>query len=188
MTKIGGNYPYQIAVSGAAKGTTVAHAWKLAEAAGRRIAETRNTLLTGATEGLPDFAAKGAKEAGGMSIGFSPATTRWAHVKSYRMPTKYYDSIVCTGFGYTGRDLLLARSADAMVIIGGRIGTLHEFAVAFEERTPIGIVTGSGGISDTIKDVLKAAKRSRQTVLYDEDPVRLVDRLIVLLGKRIDQT
>jgi uncharacterized protein (TIGR00725 family) len=163
-----GDHPYQICVSGAAKGNTVTHAFALAEATGRRIAETGNTLLSGATNGLPNYAAKGAKEAGGMSIGFSPATTRREHVKSYRLPTKYYDSIVCTGFDYTGRDLLLVRSADAVVIIGGRIGTLQEFAVAFEEKTPIGVVVGSGGTTDVIKLALKAAKRNRRTVLYDK--------------------
>jgi uncharacterized protein (TIGR00725 family) len=183
MTK-NGNHPYQICVSGAAKGSTVSTAHKLAEAAGRRVAETKHTLLTGATNGLPDYAAMGAKAAGGISIGFSPATTRREHVRTYRLPTKYYDSIVCTGFDYTGRDLLLVRSADAVVMIGGRIGTLQEFAVAFEEKTPIGIVTGSGGVSDAIKEVLKAARRTRHTVIYDDDPARLVDRLIKLLDQR----
>ncbi len=179
-----GEHPYQLCVSGAAKGTTVAHAFELAEAAGRRVAETGNVLITGATIGLPNFAAKGAKAAGGVSIGFSPATTRREHVKSYRLPTKYYDSVVCTGFGYTGRDLLLVRSADAVITIGGRIGTLQEFAAAFEEKTPIGIIAGSGGITDAIKEVLKAARRNRHTVIFDADPVRVVDRLIKILNAR----
>jgi uncharacterized protein (TIGR00725 family) len=176
--------PYQICVSGAAKGTTVTHAHKLAEAAGRRIAERGHITLTGATTGLPDYAAGAARKAGGISIGFSPATTRREHINSYRLPTKNYDSIVCTGFDYTGRDLLLVRSADAVITIGGRIGTLQEFAVAFEEKTPIGIVTGSGGITETIKDVLKAAKRHRHSVLFSDDPAWLVDELIKLIDKR----
>jgi uncharacterized protein (TIGR00725 family) len=178
-----GKHPYQICVSGAAGGTTVAHAFQLAEAAGRRVAEREQTLLTGATTGLPNYAAKGAKAAGGMSIGFSPATTRREHVKSYRLPTEYYDSVLCTGFGYMGRDLLLVRSADAVVTVGGRIGTLQEFATAFKEKTPIGIVTDSGGITTAIKTVLKAARENRRTVIYDDDPARLVDRLIDILDE-----
>lgn len=186
MTKIAkhASYPYQICVSGAAKGTTVEHAHHLAERAGKRIAERGHVTLTGSTTGLPDYAAAGAKKAGGVSIGFSPASSRRDHVKSYRLPTKNYDSILCTGFDYTGRDLLLIRSADAVVTIGGRIGTLQEFAVAFEEKTPIGIVVGSGGISDSIKVVLKAAKRNRHTVLFDSDPEKLVDDLVKILDKR----
>jgi uncharacterized protein (TIGR00725 family) len=179
--------PYQICVSGAAKGTTVAHAYKLAEVAGRRVAERGHILITGATTGLPDYAAAGARGAGGMSIGFSPATGRREHIKTYHLPTKNYDGILFTGFGYTGRDLLLVRSADAVITIGGRIGTLQEFAVAFEEKTPIGIVTGSGGITDAIREVLKAAKRNRHTVLFDNDPAKLVDRLITILDKKYSE-
>lgn len=177
-------YPYQLCVSGSAKGSTVQYAHKLASAAGARIAQRGHVLLTGATSGLPDYAAAGAKANGGVSIGFSPAVTRAHHIKTYRLPVKNYDSIICTGFDYTGRDLLLVRSSDAVITIGGRIGTLQEFAVAFEEKTPIGIVTGSGGITDVIQMVLRAAKRSRNTVLYDDDPARLVDRLIEILDEK----
>jgi len=180
-------YPYQICISGAARGTTVKHAHELAERAGRRIAERGHITLTGATSGLPDYGALGAKKAGGVSIGFSPASNRRDHIKSYKLPTKNYDSILCTGFDYTGRDLLLIRSADAVVMVGGRIGTLQEFAVAFEEKTPIGIVTGSGGTSDAIKEVLKAAKRNRHTVLFDDDPAKLVDDLIKILDKKYEE-
>jgi uncharacterized protein (TIGR00725 family) len=133
---------------------------------------------------LPDYAAKGAKAAGGVSIGFSPAVSRREHTNSYRLPTANYDSILYTGFDYTGRDLLLVRSADAVITIGGRIGTLQEFAVAFEEKTPIGIVTGSGGIADAIRPILKAAKRNRHTVIFDDDPVRLVNAIVKVLDER----
>jgi uncharacterized protein (TIGR00725 family) len=107
-----------------------------------------------------------------------------SHINTYRLPVKYYDGILFTGFEYTGRDLLLVRSADAVVTIGGRIGTLQEFAVAFEEKTPIGIVVDSGGITDVIKEVLRAAKRYRHTVLFDDDPARLVDSLIDILDNK----
>lgn len=187
MTALNDIKPYQICVSGAAKGANVQVVHKLAEAAGRRVAETGHVLITGATTGLPDYAAAAARKAGGMSIGFSPAANRRAHIKSYRLPVKNYDGLLFTGFDYTGRDLLLVRSADAVVTVGGRIGTLQEFAVAFEEKTPIGIVTGSGGITDAIKEVLRAAQRSRHTVIYDDDPARLVDRLLVILDKKFSQ-
>lgn len=178
-------YPYQICVSGAAKGASVKLAHAAATEVGARIAELGHVLITGATSGLPDYAAAAAvKKAGGVSIGFSPAASRREHVKVYRLPVENFDSILCTGFGYTGRDLLLVRSADAVVTIGGRIGTLQEFAVAFEEKTPVGILMGSGGITDAIKDVLKAAKRNRHTVIFDDNPTRLVDRLIEILDNK----
>jgi uncharacterized protein (TIGR00725 family) len=178
------NGPYQICVSGAAKGTTVEHAHELAEAAGKRVAERGHVLITGATSGLPNYAAGAAKKAGGVSIGFSPATSRREHMNTYRLPVTNYDGVLYTGFGYTGRDLLLVRSADAVITIGGRIGTLQEFAVAFEDKTPVGIVVGSGGITDAIKDILRAAKRHRHTVLFDADPAALVDQLVTILDQK----
>lgn len=48
-----------------------------------------------------------------------------------------------TGFGYMGRDVLLVRSSDALIMVGGRLGTLNELMVALEEKTPVGILTGS---------------------------------------------
>ncbi|HVE81048.1 MAG TPA: hypothetical protein VNA68_02865 [Candidatus Dormibacteraeota bacterium] len=174
-------YPYQICVSGAARGSSVKKSYLLAERAGVCVAKRGHVLLTGATTGLPDFAAMGAKKAGGVSIGFSPAISRREHINTYKLPYKSYDSIVCTGFGYTGRDLLLVRASDALVTIGGRIGTMQEFSIAFEEKTPIGVIIGSGGISDAIAEVLKAARRRRHTVLFDDNPEALIDRLIEIL-------
>src|SRR3989344_2416309 len=73
----------------------------------------------------------GVKEAGGFSIGFSPAASEREHVEVYKLPLDYMDLIVYTGFGYPGRDLLLTRSADAVICGCGRIGTIHEFVIAF---------------------------------------------------------
>ena len=73
---------------------------------------TRRELL--AMLGAAALPAKGAKEAGGIVIGLSPAVSKAAHVKSYRLPLDYHDLIVYTGFDYAGRNLLLTRSADAI--------------------------------------------------------------------------
>jgi uncharacterized protein (TIGR00725 family) len=141
-------------------------------------------VITGATRGLPYYAAKAAKEEGGKditSIGFSPAASRLAHVKKYRLPLDAFDTILFTGFEYTGRNLLLVRSSDAMVMVGGRIGTLNELTIAIEERKPIGVLLGSGGMTEEVEYVLKAAKRARTGIIFDHDPVVLVNRLIDLI-------
>src|SRR5262245_45707890 len=128
---------YQICVSGAAKGQTVEQGKKLAHEVGAAIARAGHSLMTGATTGLPDEAAQGYKKAGGhMSLGLSPASTKVEHVMKYRLPTASYDCILYTGLHYGGRDALLINSADAVVSIGGRLGTLHEFTIAAETRTP----------------------------------------------------
>ena len=132
---------------------------------------------------MPYFAAKGAKEAGGISIGISPAASLSAHVKSYRLPTDQFDFIIYTGFDYAGRNLLLTRSADAVIVICGRIGTLNEFTIAFEDNKPIGVLEGTGGFADEIKHIIDLGHRGKGKIVYDSDPKRLVEKLTVLIDK-----
>ncbi len=175
---------YQICVSGAAKGDSVELGRRLSEAAGREIAARGHITLTGATTGLPYHAAKAAVVAGGVSMGFSPAASRLAHVKKYRLPLDAYDCVLYTGFEYTGRNLLLIRSCDAVIMIGGRIGTLNELTIAIEERKPIGILLGSGGMTAEVEHVLKVAKRTRTGIVFGHDPAKLVDELLTIVKQK----
>jgi uncharacterized protein (TIGR00725 family) len=175
---------YQICVSGAARGDSVEIGKNLSVEVGREIVRRGHLVVTGATRGLPYYAAWGAKQEGGdnvTSIGFSPAASRLAHVKKYQLPLDVFDTVVFTGFEYTGRNLLLVRSCDAVVMIGGRIGTLNELTIAIEERKPIGILLGSGGMTEEVEHVLKAAKRARTGIIFSRDPLDLVDQLIDLV-------
>lgn len=170
---------YKICVSGAAVGDCVnEETIEKAQAVGKAIARSGSVLLTGATTGIPFHAARGAKKLDGISIGFSPAATYQDHIKRYQLPTRYMDLIVYTGFGYAGRNLILTRSADAIIVICGRIGTLNEFTVAFEDKKTLGVLTGSGGIADEIKDITKIAHKHECRVLYESDPNKLVRGLI----------
>ena len=84
-------------------------------------------------------------------------------MKRYQLPVNYLDLIVYTGFGYSGRNLILTRSADAVIIICGRIGTLNEFTVAFEDRKPIGVLEESGGMADEIEDIIVKTGKASST-------------------------
>ena len=173
---------YQICVSGAAKGKSVQQGKELAHQAGKAIAKGGHVLMTGATSGLPDHAAHAARKAGGRSVGLSPASSKVEHVRKYRLPTGCYDTILYTGLRYIGRDALLVSSSDAVVSIGGRIGTLHEFTIAMELGKPIGFLQGAGGISTEIKDILVAAgKENASNVFFDDDAARLVKKLTDVL-------
>lgn len=174
---------YQICVSGAAKGRSVEEGRALAEAVGRSIAKAGHSLMTGATIGLPNYAAEAYKAAGGkMSVGISPATSRIEHVMKYRLPTKSYDTIIFTGLHYVGRDNLLIVSSDAVISIGGRLGTLHEFTIAMETDTPIGFLEGAGGISTEISDILHAAGERRSgNVVFSDNAEDLLEKLTRLL-------
>lgn len=150
---------------------------------GKEIAKKNGVLLTGATTGVPLWAAIGIKEAKGFSIGLSPAATEIEHVKKYHLPTEEFDMIIYTGFGYSGRNLLLTRSSDAVIIVCGRMGTLNEFTIAFEDNKPIGVLTNTGGMADEIQSIVEKAHRGQGKIIYESDPKKLIEKLIGLIDK-----
>lgn len=173
---------YSICVSGAASGGTVKASALYAEEIGAAIAKKGHILTTGATIGLPYYAARGAKQAGGVSIGFSPASSLREHLHKYRLPHQYFDFINFTGLNYVGRDQYLVQSSDAVITIGGRFGSLHEFVTALEAGKPCGVLTGSGGTADIIPQLMEMLEPPhRSLVVYDEDPERLVNLITDIL-------
>lgn len=176
---------YSICVSGAASGKSVRDSAKLATELGRAIAREDHVLTTGATVGLPYYAAIGAKEEGGMSIGFSPASSLREHLRKYRLPRDAFDFINFTGMNYVGRDLYLVQSSDAVITVGGRFGSLHEFTTALEAHKPCGVLLGSGGTADLIPELMKTLEPPEgDLVIFDDDPVRLVSKIVAILDEK----
>ena len=175
---------FKICVSGAAEtGHCGPEALERTKELGKQIAEHKAVLVTGATTGAPFWAAIGAKDAGGFVIGVSPAANEKEHIEKYELPLDYHDLIIYTGFGYSGRNLLLTRSADAVILTCGRIGTLNEFTDAFEDQKPIGVLEGSGGVADEIRDIVENAHRGPGKIVYDSDPKALVEKVLELVRK-----
>lgn len=174
---------YKICVSGAAEtGHCAPDALEKAKKLGREIARHGAVLNTGATTGFPLWAAIGAKEEGGISIGFSPAETEREHVEEYKLPVDNFDVVVYTGFGYSGRNLMLTRASDGIIIGCGRIGTLNEFTIGFEDGKPLGVLIRTGGTADMIEEIIKQSHRSGN-IVYDADPKALVEKMIDLIKK-----
>lgn len=179
-----GNEKYEIVVSGAAEFDHCCKNIKeIAKEVGREIARQKCNLVTGATTGVPYFAALGCKEIGGFSIGFSPAVSESAHVKTYKLPLDPFDVIIYTGADYAGRNVIMTKSADGVIIICGRMGTLHEFATAFEIQKPIGVLEGTGGTADKIKIITTGPYRGVKKIIYEKNPQKLIEKLIQLIKK-----
>ncbi len=174
----------KICVSGAAETEHCGKdALEKAKELGREVARHNCVLVSGATTGFPLWAAMGAKEEGGISIGISPASGEKEHVEEYKLPLEYLDLIIYTGTGYSGRNLLLTRSADAVIVGCGRMGTLNEFTIAFEDDKPIGILKGEWETDELIEKIIKESHRGSGKVIFDSEPKRLVEKLIELINE-----
>jgi uncharacterized protein (TIGR00725 family) len=172
----------KICVSGAAHtdeyGLT---ALDVAKQLGEEIANHGGIVTTGTTTGFPLWAAMGARDAGATVIAFSPAASEKEHRDVFKLPTDHFDLTIYTGFGYAGADLLLTRASDAVIFGCGRLGTVHEFVVAFHEDKPIGVLEGDWDTDELLKEILKKSKRKHDQVIFDTDPRRLVDRLVKII-------
>ena len=167
-----------VGVMGSAGGTLSVVSCTKARALGRAVAKRGYTLITGACPGLPQEAVVGAKEEGGFVVGISPALNLQEHVSRYRSPTKGYDAIIYTGSGLMGREIENIRSCDVVIFAGGRSGTLGEFAIAYDEGKVIGLLRGTGGITDHIETIVKMVnKKTAAIICQNTDPDALLDEL-----------
>ncbi|MBI2181412.1 MAG: LOG family protein [Deltaproteobacteria bacterium] len=151
---------------------------------GAALARHDCILITGATTGLPDLVARAFRKHGGFALGISPAENRADHLGRYGLPEEGADVIIYTGFGYKGRNVVNIRSADIVIIFGGATGTLNEFTIAYDEGKIIGVLQGSGGVADHIKEIIGFCKKpTRGTLVFEKDPDRLVQKCLVALNR-----
>ncbi|UCD70469.1 MAG: TIGR00725 family protein [Syntrophobacterales bacterium] len=122
----------QIGVIGASRCN--AEIEQLASAVGREIGSRGAVLICGGLGGVMEFAAKGAKEAGGFTIGILPGTSK-------EEANGYIDIPIVTGLGHA-RNVIIAHSSDSIIAISGEHGTLSEIAIGLKlKKTVIGLNT-----------------------------------------------
>ncbi len=169
----------KIGVMGSAGGEMAADLLEKCKELGRAIAEHDCAIVTGGCPGLPHAAVMGCKERGGLTVGVSPALSIDEHVNRYGSPIDHIDIMIYTGAGLMGREVVGVRTCDIVIIVGGRSGTLGEFAIAYDEGRPIGVLTGSGGIADHMDCFLPVIKKETGSrITYDDNPRRLVERCV----------
>ncbi len=143
-------------------GSAVRETLSRAEETGRLIACCGFLLVCGGLGGVMEAAAKGAKGAGGTTVGILPQADR-------QNANPYIDIPIATGFG-EGRNVIIVRTADLIIAVGGEYGTLSEIAFALKMGKPvIGLGTWE------IPGVTKAAT-----------PMEAVEMARVLLSEMID--
>ncbi len=177
----------KIAVFGSAMSATSENE-KLAGKIGEAIAKNDGIVLTGGCGGLPHAAAKAAHHIGTKTVGYSPARDLKEH-EEFGMPLDGYSEFkfIPSDFKFAGnklvsfkyRNVLTCTECDAGIIIGGRIGTLNEFTNLYDMGKVIGVLEGTGGTADLIRQIVGKVNKSSESVLfYESDPEKLVKKVI----------
>jgi uncharacterized protein (TIGR00725 family) len=135
-----------------------------AETVGRLLAEGGATVVTGGLGEVMAAAARGAKAAGGTTIGILPGETRTG-------ANEWLDHVVVTGIGH-GRNLAVVATGDAVVAVGGRYGTLAEIGFALTLGRPVVVLEPGWQVEGTLQAetpaeavelALSAARHTRET-------------------------
>ena len=147
--------PLYVSVSGS--GDASPEVIALAEEVGARLAGANAVVVCGGLGGVMEAVCRGAKSAGGTTVGILPGTAR-----SDANP--FVDVAIPTGLGES-RNALVARASDALIAIGGEFGTLSEIALALKIGTPvIGLGTWELGRRNEVADAIKTAATPAEAV------------------------
>ena len=146
---------------------------------GLAVAANDVILLSGATTGVVYIVGKTAHDAGVFHVGISPACNETEHVARYKLPFDACSILIYTGFGLKGRNVVLVRSCDVVLFIGGAMGSLNELTIAHDEGKIIGCLEQTGGVADEIDYLLKKfSKESSAQVFRDRNPEKLIFRCL----------
>jgi len=176
----------KVGVVGSAGGRLSDEVRAKAREMGRCLARHGVVVVTGSAPGLPHEAVLGAREIGALVIGISPAHSLDEHRDVYRSPWEEYDVLVFTGSGLMGREIEIIRTCDAVVVCGGRSGTLGEFAIAYDEARLIGVLSGTGGVADHIAELVRIIdKQTGADIVTDADPEGLWQKMLACHEDRV---
>lgn len=144
----------------------------------KEIVKNNCLLVTGACWAVALEAAKAVKNE--PVLAFSPGANLEEHLKYFKYPPLPSNCIpVFSGMGREGRNVIMVRTCDALVFVSGRVGTLIEFSMGYQLGKVIGVLEGTSGITDKIRQIIKVCKKDTGAkVIYSKDPVKLVKKII----------
>lgn len=162
----------QIAVIGYNADRCSEAARTLAHETGKEIALAGAVLVCGGLGGVMEAACRGAKEAGGTTVGIIPQ-------EEFSFANQYCDVVVCTGIGFA-RDFIVASSADGIIAVGGGVGTLIELGVGYMMKKPMAAVGGSGGTAEYYGGRW-LDERERNPIVKAKSPQEAVRTIVAML-------
>lgn len=168
-----------VAVIGSGDGVA-AEVLGVAEAVGRGIAERGGVLVTGGRGGIMEAASRGASDAGGLVVGVLPG-------HDAADANAYVDLAIPTGLGFALRNAITIRSADAVIMISGEVGTLAEAVLAYQHGKPLVAVASTGGWAERLRaaafeDGRYFDGRRQMEIVYAETAGEAVERAFARIG------
>ncbi len=129
---------------------------------GKYIAEQGGVIVCGGMGGVMEGVARGAKEAGGTTIGIIPTMDK-------NDANEFIDYVIPTGFG-EARNIMVVRTADAVIALPGKYGTLSEMAFALKAKKPLISVSAwkLGDDMHQVENPIEAAKMAMEFARGDE--------------------
>ena len=172
---------------------------------GRALAREGCLVITGGCSGMPYIVARAAALDGAAVWGFTPELTPEGQQAAYPADDMaIYQRLIYVPQNYRElfdvarlsderdhaarlkyRNVISTVNCDAGILISGSWGTLNEFTNLIYDGKPIGVLSGSGGLADELKDFYpRLRKRSDSLVLFESEPEKLVRDLLAVLEKR----
>ncbi|RJO62307.1 hypothetical protein C4544_00475 [candidate division WS5 bacterium] len=186
---------YKIGVFGSASSASDEEIREKAKKLGRAIAKSGCILTSGGCEGLPYAASKEAHKNNGKTLAYSSAKDVKKHKETFSLSEDIFSDYVFVpkDFPYSSnrpvclkyRNVISCSQSDAGIIISGRMGTLNEFTNLYDFGKVIGVLEKTGGVSDMLRELVTAVnKKSNAEVIYDDNPERLVKKVVEAIKKR----
>lgn len=140
---------------------------------GFHIAKRKAVLITGGMGGVMRAASRGARDAGGISVGIIPGDDP-------AESNEFCNVVIPTGLGYM-RNFVNVHAADGVIIVGGGAGTLSEMCAAYIYNKPMVSVQNTGGMADQMGGKY-LDRRKKQLIHQASTPNGAVDKILSLLG------
>jgi len=161
------NYQKIIAVIGEDEGNCTLEDKKIAEKVGRKLAKQKAILICGGKKGIMEAACRGAKSAGGLTIGI-------LSTNNPKDANPFVDIVIPTGMG-EARNAIIINTAQGIIAIGGRYGTLTEIALGLGKKIPvIGLNTWS----------LKKNGKADNSIIIARDPEEAVKKALNKINRK----
>lgn len=151
-----------------------------AEETGRQIALAGYGLVCGGRGGVMEAACRGAKQAGGFTLGILPGLDR-------AEANAYVDVALPTGLGFALRNFITVRASAAVIALHGEVGTLAEIVLAYQHGKPVVALSETGGWASRLRataleDGAYLDGRRLVEIRYAAEPVEAVRLAVSLIG------